>query len=112
MANRILAFMPRPCSCCRELREVEAQLDAAAAVAERIEALASGTLEFWLPSAERILKPKPDDDDEPGIRLLIGLDARTARIDEDLARYTVEELRRIAAALDDAADAIESGVRS
>src|SRR5260370_10161 len=108
MSNRILTYLRQPCPCCREQRDIERKLDLAAVSCERIElAAGDGICEFWLPSAERYLNPR--DDDDAGIRLLIGVEARTATIDEDLARYAVDELRRMAGELSTAADAIEGG---
>jgi hypothetical protein len=112
MSNRIFAYLRSPCPCCRELREIQRKLDAAMIVAASIEAAAGGTdvLEFWIPDASRVLKPKADDDDDVGIRLMLAVEPRLASIDEALATYAVDELRRIAADLTTAADRIESGV--
>lgn len=105
--NRVLQFLSGPCACCREQRAIERQLDLAAVACERIEIAAGDCIEFWLPSAERYLRPH--EEDEAGIRLLIGIETRHATLDEDLARYAVDEMRRIGAALLDAADAVEGG---
>jgi hypothetical protein len=115
MSNRILAFLrPRECShCshCSQLHAIERQLDAAAIEAERIEAVAGETVEFWIPDASRVAKPKPDDEGEVGIRMILATESRIARIDEDLTAFAIEELRRIGTALLNAADLVEGGVR-
>lgn len=105
--NRILPFLS--CPCCHELRQIERQLDAAALQAERIEAI-TNAVEFWLPDAARVARPKPDDD-EPGIRLLVSIEPPLADIDADLVAFTIEALRRMAADMLEAAAAIEGGVR-
>jgi hypothetical protein len=110
MMNRVLQFLrPRSCPCCREQRDAERKLELAAVVCERIEVAAGDCIEFYLPSTARYLNPR-DDDDDLGIRMLLGIEARAATVDEDLARYAVDELRRMAGELSTAADAIESGV--
>lgn len=109
MSNRILAYLSRPCPCCSELRQIERQLDRAAIEAERIEALAGGVFEYWIPDASRVLKPRPDDEDDVGVRIVLLTESRSAGLDEDLRAFTIAELRGLAAELIAAADRIGGG---
>jgi hypothetical protein len=104
--NRILQFLQtRACDCCRAHQEIEHALEVAAVECERIEIAAGDeVLEFWLPSAERYLKP--GDDDDRGIRFMLLVKSQGAGLDDDLARHTCDELRRIAGELTAAADRI------
>jgi hypothetical protein len=106
MANRILAYLQRPCPCCRSLQTVQAKLDRAAIAAETIETLIGDVAEFWIPDASRVLAPKADDD-EVGIRLVILDEPRIADLDEPLDVFAIGELRRLAGDMLAAADRLE-----
>lgn len=110
MPNRILAFVRRPCACCCRLREVEAILDRQSIEAERLEALCGKVVEYWLPDAERVVKPRPDDDaDDLAIRLILSIEPDGIPIDGDLAACSIVALRALARELDAAALAMEGG---
>lgn len=109
--NRVLAYMGGGCcAACRKLRRVEETIERQKVEAERIEALfTEDEVEFWLPSAERVLRPRPDDElDGVGIRLLVSLDMDCAEIDADLRAFAIGELRRLARSVDGYADRIEA----
>jgi hypothetical protein len=106
--NRILPFMS--CACCSQRRKVERQVERVKIEAERIESLCPDVFEFWVPSAERLLKPpKPDDEDadEPGVSIVLALDFEHCPIDADLREFAIRELRRVAGDLVAAAEVLE-----
>ena len=81
--------------------------------------LAGDVLEFVMPSLGEFLQPATVDSEDPDgneddlldrLRFFVCIRPRAALPGEDLTVYAVQELRRISAALADAADAIESGV--
>jgi hypothetical protein len=104
--NRVIHYLKAPCASCRQLNEIERRLELVKAEVERIEsAVGDKIVEFWVPSAERVLHPR--DDDEPGVKLLVSYETRFASLDEDLADYAATEMKRVAALLWDAANRIE-----
>jgi hypothetical protein len=116
MSNRILSLLPQCCPSCAARRQIERDRDRLIATAERLELLSDDAIEFFIPSAEKLLEetgPETDDDDDDGlhgIRFFVHLQPRRATLQEDLTQYAITELRHIATVLTDAADKIESEV--
>ena len=123
--NRIITQLNQrhdPCPCCAARREYQRIKE----IVEKIEADAGdGIFEFIIPSVNKLAGHNEDldgldyiDADDTGdewkegelsVRFYLSVESRQASLDEDLRRYTVEELRRMAAELRIAADAVEAG---
>lgn len=116
MTNRILQFMtPHHCPRCSEHSAARDMRRRVRKEVHRIERLAGGAIQFSIPSTSWFagtVKPPTDDPPLPltELRLWIATNGRAASRDEDLTEYTGSELRRIAAELLEAADAVEGGV--
>jgi len=113
--NRVLQFLPSPRCCpeCVRRRNHERALEALRIECDRVERLAGGILEFWLPRAD-----EDDEDAEPDDRELSfiwrarvkSMPVHGAIFDTaDVVRYALSELRRLGQIYLDAAECVEAG---
>jgi hypothetical protein len=109
--NRILQFLPKCCPECSDKARLQNRLDEIKLAVAEIEADAGPEIfEFYVPSAETLLKPRDDFEPARGVRIFVSVEARAADLDGDMRQYAIDELRGIAMELTAAADRLEGGV--